>query len=254
MSKIYLIVPFENKDDAKSLGAKFDWDKKLWYANNTNKNKLLEKYKEYKSFDNIIGENREFNGSILFIDLIPTTSWFNNVRSCIYNEDWLRIRKYIYERVNYKCECCGLYCKNRIEYDDEDLDKNSDEEINDYLLELKSNKINELSCEINEAKGVIEKMSLQVGALREDLGKSKECTSQASKLLEEEIVNSAAEIRQAERRGRDEVVGNLRSLLESDMQGLGHQVEKLPDSVHHVKMFWGIFSKKVQTFLRDHQG
>lgn len=146
MSKIYLIVPFENKYDAKSLGAKFDWDKKLWYANNTNKNKLLEKYKEYKSFDNIIGENREFNGSDLFIDLIPTTSWFNNVRSCIYNEDWLRIRKYIYERVNYKCECCGLYCKNRIEYDDEDLDKNSDdedkdsdEEINDYLLELKSN-------------------------------------------------------------------------------------------------------------------
>ena len=48
--------------------------------------------------------------------------------------------------MNYKCECCGLYCKNRIEYDDEDLDKNSDdedkdsdEEINDYLLELKSN-------------------------------------------------------------------------------------------------------------------
>jgi hypothetical protein len=144
MSKIYLIVPFENKDDAKNLGVKFDWDKKLWYANNTNKNKLLEKYKEYKSFDKLIGENREFNGSNLFIDLIPTTSWFNNVRSCIYNEDWLRIRKYIYERVNYKCECCGLYCKNRIEYDDEDLDKNSDdedsdEEINDYLLELKSN-------------------------------------------------------------------------------------------------------------------
>ncbi len=121
-------------------------------------------------------------------------------------------------------------------------------------LEIKSNKINELSREIYEAKGVIEKMSLQVGALREDLGKSEESTKRASKLLEEEIVNSAAEIRQAERRGRDEVVGNLRSLLESDMQGLGHQVEKLPDSVHHVKMFWGIFSKKVQTFLRDHQG
>lgn len=140
MSKIYLIVPFENKDEAKNLGAKFDWDKKLWYANNTNKNKLLEKYKEYKSFDNIIGENRDFNGSNLFIDLIPTTSWFNNIRSSIYDEDWLRIRKYIYERVNYKCECCGLYCKNRIEYEDDDLDKNSDEEINDYLLELKSNK------------------------------------------------------------------------------------------------------------------
>ena len=125
MSKIYLIIPFENKDDAKNLGVKFDWDKKLWYANNINKDKLLEKYKEYKSLENIIGENREFNGYNLFIDLIPTTSWYNNVRSNIYNDDWIRIRKYIYERVNYKCECCGLYCKYRKKYDDEYLDNNS---------------------------------------------------------------------------------------------------------------------------------
>jgi hypothetical protein len=144
MSKIFLNVPFEKKDDAKNLGAKFDWDKKMWYANNTNKNKLLQKFQKYNPIDHIIGENREFNGSNLFIDLIPTTSWFNNVRSCIYNEDWLRIKKYIYERVNYKCECCGLYCKNRKGYDDKDLEKNSDEEdsdeeMNDYWLELKSN-------------------------------------------------------------------------------------------------------------------
>jgi hypothetical protein len=134
VKKIYLIVPFENKDDAKKLGAKFDWDKKLWYCNNNNKNELLEKYKEYKLLNSIIGENREFNGSCLFIDLIPRTSWFNNVRSSIYNEDWLRIRKYIYQRVNYKCECCGLYCKNKIEYDEDDIefDKDCDDGFDNY--------------------------------------------------------------------------------------------------------------------------
>lgn len=32
MQKIYLKVPFREKDDAKSLGARFDWDAKLWYV------------------------------------------------------------------------------------------------------------------------------------------------------------------------------------------------------------------------------
>lgn len=32
MQKIYLKVPFKEKDQAKSLGARFDWDAKLWYV------------------------------------------------------------------------------------------------------------------------------------------------------------------------------------------------------------------------------
>ena len=31
MTKIYLNVAFQEKDDAKSLGAQFDWDTKQWY-------------------------------------------------------------------------------------------------------------------------------------------------------------------------------------------------------------------------------
>ena len=34
-SKIYLDVPFAQKDDAKSLGARWDPSKKKWYAPNT---------------------------------------------------------------------------------------------------------------------------------------------------------------------------------------------------------------------------
>ena len=32
--KYYFDVSFEKKDDAKKLGAWFDWDKKCWYAPN----------------------------------------------------------------------------------------------------------------------------------------------------------------------------------------------------------------------------
>lgn len=42
MQKIYLQVPFKEKDQAKSLGARFDWDAKLWYVNQgTDLNKFV---------------------------------------------------------------------------------------------------------------------------------------------------------------------------------------------------------------------
>ena len=44
--KIYLNVPFSQKDHAKGLGAKWDASKKKWYifSNASNKNELLQKY------------------------------------------------------------------------------------------------------------------------------------------------------------------------------------------------------------------
>ena len=44
--KIYLYVPFNDKDEVKKQGAKFDFQKKLWYIENENENinELLEKY------------------------------------------------------------------------------------------------------------------------------------------------------------------------------------------------------------------
>lgn len=46
INKIYLNVPFSQKDDAKKLGAKWDRSKKKWYVleNNKNKDDLIQKY------------------------------------------------------------------------------------------------------------------------------------------------------------------------------------------------------------------
>ena len=38
---IYFDIPFENKDRAKSLGARFDFEVKAWYAPNTTVAALL---------------------------------------------------------------------------------------------------------------------------------------------------------------------------------------------------------------------
>ena len=77
----------------------------------------------------LVGEDRNFGGNYLFVDLIPKSCWFTNVRSCICSSDWDKLRHYIYERVNYTCECCltntkentmngYLEAHERWEYDD----------------------------------------------------------------------------------------------------------------------------------------
>lgn len=104
-TKIYLSVPFERKEDAKSLGAKWDKDKKQWYTNAYNI-QLIEKYPLSAPITELHGEKRDFEGSNLFVDLVPESCWFNNARTCIDSSDWDRLRNFIYARAGYMCECC----------------------------------------------------------------------------------------------------------------------------------------------------
>jgi hypothetical protein len=59
----------------------------------------------------------------LEIELVPSTSWYSNLRKYISNHDWDRIRKKAYADANYKCEICGekgqLHCHEKWNYDDE---------------------------------------------------------------------------------------------------------------------------------------
>jgi len=57
-----------------------------------------------------ISEDRSFGGSTLYVDLIPSSCWFTNVRYCVKPKDWNKIRKIVYSRANYTCECCGINC------------------------------------------------------------------------------------------------------------------------------------------------
>ena len=123
--KIYLAVPFAEKDDAKTLGAKFDWDAKKWYilSDHKNFNIIHDRWKINTNPVVLVGEDRTFGGNDLFVDLIPRSCWFTNVRYCVHSSDWDRLKKYVYERTNYTCECCNastmdLEAHERWEYDD----------------------------------------------------------------------------------------------------------------------------------------
>lgn len=114
MSKLeYISVSFQEKDNAKRLGAKWDCHEKKWYIpfGLSTRNELLKIYNIYTSIDELVGEDRSFGGSYLFVDLIPQSCWFSSARACIHPSDWDRVRNHVYKRVDYKCECCGINTK-----------------------------------------------------------------------------------------------------------------------------------------------
>jgi hypothetical protein len=122
---IYLHVPFEQKDDAKSMGAKWDPQKKLWYAQDESFKNLIEKYSALvpkqsritKTDTNsepqkplvLIGENRRFGGNELYVDILPKGSNIS-IKRLLSDNDFSRLRNLLVKRVAYRCECCSEEC------------------------------------------------------------------------------------------------------------------------------------------------
>lgn len=61
----------------------------------------------------------------LTIELVPKSSWYDNVRSHVSKEVWDKLRNEVYFQASYKCEICGgkghkwpVECHEVWEYDD----------------------------------------------------------------------------------------------------------------------------------------
>lgn len=62
----------------------------------------------------------------LTIELVPSTSWFTNVRSHLPDDEWNLVRRAVYRRAGYRCEICGghgekhpVECHEVWSYDDQ---------------------------------------------------------------------------------------------------------------------------------------
>jgi hypothetical protein len=102
----WLDVPFGEKDEAKSLGAMWDPAVKRWYAPRSRTDALRRWQPSGLIPETFDREDRTF-GSGLFVDLIPRSCWFTNVRSCVSQNDWERLRRVIVGRAGETCEICG---------------------------------------------------------------------------------------------------------------------------------------------------
>jgi hypothetical protein len=94
------------KDQAKALGARWDLQSRRWYATGATMT-ALQRWAALPDIPTILpGENRTFGGG-LFVDLVPKSRWFTNVRSCVDQQDWERLRRMVVDRPARRCEVCG---------------------------------------------------------------------------------------------------------------------------------------------------
>lgn len=106
MERIWLDVPFGEKDQAKAAGARWDSGARSWYAPREGMIDLEPWAAQEPLPDLLPGEDRTL-GPGLFVDLVPSTCWFTNVRSCVSERDWERIRRMVTTRAGQRCETCG---------------------------------------------------------------------------------------------------------------------------------------------------
>ncbi|WP_017594916.1 DUF5710 domain-containing protein [Nocardiopsis potens] len=104
--RIWLDVPFAEKDEAKALGARWDARRRRWYAPRPDMAGLDRWAAAPDVPDLLPGEDRSL-GSGLYVDLVPSTCWFTNVRSCVPQRDWERLRRMVVGRAGRRCEVCG---------------------------------------------------------------------------------------------------------------------------------------------------
>src|SRR5258708_34147673 len=100
-----LDVPFADKDRVRALGGQWDPAARRWYAPQP-RMPALARWAELSQ--TLPSEDRGF-GAGLVVDLIPSTSWFTNVRAAVSPGDWERLRRMVYRRAGDCCEACGSH-------------------------------------------------------------------------------------------------------------------------------------------------
>jgi hypothetical protein len=104
--QLWLDVPYAEKDAAKGAGARWDPSARRWFAPRAGMTGL-ERWAALPPVPELLpGEDRGF-GSGLFVDLVPDSCWFTNVRSCVNQRDWERLRRMVFGRAGERCEACG---------------------------------------------------------------------------------------------------------------------------------------------------
>lgn len=107
--RVYLIVSYDEKEDAKALGAKWDKTKKQWYAPYAEPS-LVERWGVHaRSLTELKGEDRAFQGSDLCIAFQPkSSSWCRKIQYAIHKSDRERVQDFVFGRVHRTCETCGV--------------------------------------------------------------------------------------------------------------------------------------------------
>lgn len=109
----FLHVPFAEKDKAKSLGARWSATDKKWFVPAGVALKPFSQWLkapatiEKKTLDTSRWVKVPEHSPKLYVDLVPKTGWYSNLRSELATHEWDLIRHTAYKLAGNKCEICG---------------------------------------------------------------------------------------------------------------------------------------------------
>jgi hypothetical protein len=112
MPRIDLDVPFNEKDDAKRLGAWFDRDAKRWYVPEGKDPAPFARWRSESrsapaAFQPATIARKAPVGPRLTIEMVPESVWFSNVRDHVSGSTWKKIQQATFAAAGHRCEVCG---------------------------------------------------------------------------------------------------------------------------------------------------
>lgn len=100
-----LNVAYAQKDEAKSLGAKWNNEKRTWYVPDGVNPALFTQW--LPCANPPVSTKSTVKREPLFVEMIPQSAWFSNLRSELNPEEWKEVSRKTARQANNHCEICG---------------------------------------------------------------------------------------------------------------------------------------------------
>jgi Domain of unknown function (DUF5710) len=98
-NRVYLNVPYAEKDAAKQLGARWDPKTKQWFITSELPSDSFDRWLPIPIDDAAPPK--------LTIELVPETCWYSNVRSEVTPKVWEVLKRLTFQKAHDQCEICG---------------------------------------------------------------------------------------------------------------------------------------------------
>ena len=89
----FINVPYEEKEDAKVLGARWNRNLKKWYVPAGTPVDAFEKWEHWVK--------------LLIVDLVPSSAWFSNLRTVLTEAEWSLCKGFANTNKANVCSICG---------------------------------------------------------------------------------------------------------------------------------------------------
>lgn len=107
----WLDVPYQQRQEAKAAGARWDPKAKRWYSPRAELGALarFSPQRQDDLLQQLVGEDRTYSAHRwpLYVDMLPSSTWQLNARAVLSDTTWRSISRAVRQRAGGRCELCS---------------------------------------------------------------------------------------------------------------------------------------------------